>query len=84
VNFRNEKASGARHAGGLRNTNHSANSLSILPRCKYSANHKYGLFFAGNPIQILLDGSFIAWIDGHVSLANDFEALQKIFSNSEK
>ena len=80
----NEKASCAGHAGGFRNTNHIANYLSILLRCKYSANYKYGLFIAGHPIQILLDGSFIAWIDGHVFHANDFEALQNIFNNSEK
>jgi hypothetical protein len=31
-----------------------------------------------------LDGSFIAWIDGQISHANDLEALQNIFGNSEK
>ena len=80
----NEKAPCAGHAEGFRNTHHSVNYLSILPRCKYSANYKHGLFFAGHPIQILLDGSFIVWVYGHVSHANDFEALQKIFNNSEK
>ena len=79
----NEKAPCAGHAEGFRNTNHSANYLSILPRCKYSAYYKYGLFFAGHPIQILLDGSFIAWVDGHVFHANDFEALQNILNNEE-
>jgi hypothetical protein len=79
----NEKAPCAGHAEGLRNTHHSANYLSILPRCKYSAHYKYGLFFEGHPIQILLDGSFIAWIDGYVFHAKDFEALQNILNNEE-
>ena len=79
----NEKTACAGHAEGFRNTNHNANYLSILPRCKYSANHKHGLFFAGHPIQILLDGSFSAWVDGHVFHANDFEALQNILNNEE-
>ena len=78
-----EKAPCAGHAEGFRNTNHNANYLSILPRCKYSAKYKHGLFFAGHPIQILLDGSFIAWIDGHVFHANDFDALQNILKNKE-
>ena len=78
-----EKAPCAGHARGLGNTHHEANYLSILPLCKYSANYKHGLFFAGNPIQILLDGSFIAWIDGHVFHASDFEALQNILNNEE-
>jgi hypothetical protein len=77
----NEKAPSAGHAKGFINTHHSANYLSILPRCKYSSNYKHGLLFAGHPIQILLDGSFIAWIDGHVFHANDFEALQNILNN---
>jgi hypothetical protein len=81
---RNEKAPCVGHTEGFRNTHHVTNYPSILPRCKYSANYKHGLFFAGHPIQILLGGSFIAWIDGHVSHANDFEALQNIFNNSEK
>jgi hypothetical protein len=79
----NEKASCAGHAEGFRNTNYLANYLSILPRCKYSAYYKQGLFFAGHPIQILLDGSCIAWVDGHVSHANDFEALQNILNSEE-
>ena len=80
----NEKAPCAGHARGLKNTQHSANYLSILPRCKYSANYKRGLFFAGHPIQILLDGSFIACIDRQVFHAQSFEALKNIFNNSEK
>jgi hypothetical protein len=84
MNYLNEKAPCAGHAEGFKNTNHIANYLSILPRCKYSANYKHGLFSEGPQIQILLDGSFIAWIDGYVSHANDFEALQNIFNNSEK
>jgi hypothetical protein len=77
----NEKAPCAGHAEGLRNTNHKENYLSILPLCKYSANYKHGLLFTGHPIQILLDGSFIAWIDGHVSHADDSEALHNILNN---
>ena len=79
----NKEAPCAGHARGLENTNYNANYLSILPRCKYFANYKHGRFFAGHPIQILLDGSFIAWIDGHASHANDFEALQNILNNKE-
>ena len=78
-----EKAPRAGHARGLGNTHHIVDYLSILPRCKYSANYEHGLFFAGHPIQILLDGSFIAWIDGHVFHASDFEALQNILNNEE-
>ena len=80
----NEKAPCAGHAEGFRNTHHSVNYLSILPRCKYSANYKHGLFFADHPIQILLDGSFIAWVNGQVFHAQSFEALKNIFYNSEK
>ena len=84
MNQLNEKAPCAGHAEGLRNTHHSANYLSILPRCKYSSNYKHGLFFAGHPIQILLDGSFIVWVNGQVFHAQSFEALKNIFNNSEK
>jgi hypothetical protein len=80
----NEKAPCAGHAEGFRNTNHSVNYLSFLPRCKYSANYKHGLFFAGHPIQILLDGSFIVWVNGQVFHVQSFEALKNIFNNSEK
>lgn len=78
-----EKAPRAGHARGLGNKHHETNYLSILPRCKYSANNKHSLFFEGHPIQILLNGSFIAWVDGHVFHADDFEALQNILSNEE-
>ena len=80
----NEKAPCAGHAEGFRKTNHTADYPSILPRCKYSANYKHGLFFAGHPIQILLDGSFIVWVNGQVFHAQSFEALKSIFNNSEK
>ena len=80
----NEKAPCAGHAEGFRNTNHSANIISFLSRCKYFANYKYGLLLAGHPIQILLDGSFIACIDRQVFHAQSFEALKNIFNNSEK
>ena len=83
MNQLNEKAPCAGHARGLGSTLHIANYLSIHPRCKYYANYKHGLFFAGHPIQILLDGSFIAWTDGYVFHANDFEALQNILNNKE-
>ena len=79
----NEKAPCAGHAEGFRNTHHSANYLSLPPLFKHSANYKNGLFFEGHPIQILLDGSFIAWIDGYVFHASDFEALQNILNNEE-
>jgi hypothetical protein len=74
----NEKAPCAGHAEGFRNTNHSANYLTILPRCKFSANYKHGLFFAGHPIQILLDGSFIVWAYGQIQPAKSFEELQTL------
>ena len=73
-----EKAPCAGHAEGFRNTHHSANYLSIVPRCKYSANYKHGLFFAGHPIQILLDGSFIVWAHGQIKPAKTFEELQTL------
>lgn len=78
-----EKALCAGHVEGFINTHHTAYYPSILSRCKYFANYKHGLFSAGLLIQILLDGSFIAWVDGHVFHANDFEALQNILSNEE-
>ena len=74
----NEKAPCGGHAEGFRNTHHSANYLSILPRCKYSANYKHGLFFEGHPIQILLDGSFIFWAYGQIKHAKSFEELQTL------
>ena len=74
----NEKAPCAGHAEGFRNTNHSANYLTILPRCKFSANYKHGLFFAGHPIHILLDGSFIVWAYGQIQPAKSFEELQTL------
>ena len=80
----NEKAPCAGHARGLGNTHHIANYLSILPRCKYSANYIHGLFIAGHSIQILLDGSFIVWVNGQVFHVQSFEALKNIFNNSEK
>jgi hypothetical protein len=84
MNQLNEKAPCAGHARGLGNTHHIANYLSILPRCKYSANYEHGLFFAGLLIQILLDCNFIVWVNGQVFLAQSFEALKNIFNNSEK
>ena len=80
----NEKAPCAGHAEGFRNTNHGGKYISFLSRCKYFANYKYGLLLAGHPIQILLDGSFIACIDRQVFHAQSFEALKNIFNNSEK
>ena len=74
----NEKAPCTGHARGFRNTNHSVNYLSILPRCKYSANYKHGFFFEGHPIQILLDGSFIVWVHGQIHPAKSFEELQTL------
>ena len=74
----NEKAPCAGHAEGFRNTHHIANYLSILPRCKYSANYKHGLFIAGHSIQILLDGSFIVWAYGQIKHAKSFEELQTL------
>ena len=74
----NEKAPCGGHAEGFRNTHHSANYLSILPRCKYSANYKHGLFFEGHPIQIFLDGSFIVWAYGQIQPAKSFEELQTL------
>ena len=72
------KASYAGHARGFRNTNHKPNILSILLLCKYSATYKHGLFFAGHPIQILLDGSFIVWAYGQIKPAKTFEELQTL------
>jgi hypothetical protein len=74
----NEKAPCAGHAEGFINTHHSANYHSILTRCKYSATYKHGLFFAGHPIQILFDGSFIVWAYGQIQPAKSFEELQTL------
>ena len=74
----NEKAPCAGHAEGFRNTNHSTNYLSILPRCKYSANYEHGLFSAGLLIQILLDCNFIVWAHGQIQPAKSFEELQTL------
>jgi hypothetical protein len=73
-----EKAPCAGHAEGFRNTHHSANYLSIVPRCKYFANYKHGLFFAGHPIQIYLDGSFIVWAYEQIQPTKSFEELQTL------
>jgi hypothetical protein len=78
MNQLNEKAPCAGHARGLGNTHHIANYLSILPRCKYSANYKHGLFIAGHSIQILLDGSFIVWAYGQIKHVKSFEELQTL------
>ena len=78
MNHEYEKAPCAVNARGLGNTHYIEDYLSILPRCKYSANYKHGLFFAGHPIQILLDGSFIVWAYGQIQPAKNFEELQTL------
>jgi hypothetical protein len=78
MNQLNEKAPCAGHARGFRNAKHKANYLSILPLCKFSANYKHGFFFAGHPIQIRLDGSFIVWVYGQIQPAKSFEELQTL------
>jgi hypothetical protein len=78
MNHPYDKAPCAGHARGLGSTLHIANYLSIHPRCKYYANYKHGLFFAGHPIQILFDGSFIVWAYGQIQPAKSFEELQTL------